>query len=80
MSETAISTNIVMKHSKKEDVEVLGVVLSNLVIALCCLFLVYSCAIEPLIQDPQNRETVVVASTALLVFLSAKQIKHYYEK
>lgn len=77
MVDTVISTNIVMKHNKREDDIVLGAAFANFFIALCGLFLVYTCAIEPVVLDPQNREIIVVVSLASLIFFFVKCLKRH---
>jgi hypothetical protein len=79
MSETRISTNVVMNNKKSKDEGVLGVLLTNLVMLISWIFFVYACAIDP-VFNPQNKELAVVCLISVTTLFFIKQLKGLVQK
>ena len=77
MSANLISTNIVMKRSKNDGIDAIGSVLFSFFVLICCLFFVYSCAIEPIFLNPEDRESFVVLAFAASLFFLVYRLKQY---
>lgn len=66
-----------MKDDKRECIESLAVIIFNFFVVICCLFLIYTCVVEPLMPNPQDRESLIVVTFAGLLVSLIQQLKQY---